>query len=160
MPNISVILANQGTGKYFTTINLKSGYHQINLAENDRKKTAFSINNGKYEFCRLPFRLKNAPGIFQRAIDDILRDEIGKTCHVYVDDIIIFSPTPEKHLEDVENILDKLYTANMRISGEKSEFFKTSVEYLGFVVTERGIMTHPNKIMDIINYEMPRTLRS
>lgn len=123
IPNISIILANLGTGKFFTTLDLKSGYHQINLAEKDRKKTAFSINNGKYEFCRLPFGLKNAPGIFQRAIDDILRDEIGKTCHVYVDDIIIFSQSAEKHLEDIERILKKLYIANMRISKEKSKFF-------------------------------------
>lgn len=160
IPNISVILANLGTGKFFTTLDLKSGYHQINLAEKDRKKTAFSINNGKYEFCRLPFGLKNAPGIFQRAVDDILRDEVGKICHVYVDDIIIFSQSAEKHLEDIERILNKLYVANMRISKEKSNFFAKSVEYLGFIVSENGISTHPDKIKDILNFQIPTSLRS
>ena len=80
-----------GKAQFFTTLDLKSGFHQIELAERDREKTAFSVNNGKYEFCRLPFGLKNAPSIFQRAIDDVLREQIGKTCYVYVDDEIIFS---------------------------------------------------------------------
>ncbi|KAH8294552.1 hypothetical protein KR054_009037 [Drosophila jambulina] len=73
MPSIPMILANLGKAKFFTTLDLKSGYHQIYLAEKDGEKTSFSVNGGKYEFCRLPFGLKNAGSIFQRAIDDVLR---------------------------------------------------------------------------------------
>jgi len=73
MPNISMILGNLDKARYFTTLDLKSGYHQITLAERDREKTSFSVNGGKYEFHRLPFGLKNAASIFQRTIDDILR---------------------------------------------------------------------------------------
>ena len=159
IPNPSVILSNLGKAKIFTTLDLTSGFHQINLVERDREKTAFSVNNGKYEFCRLPFGLKNAPSIFQRAIDDVLRDEIGKTCHVYIDDIIIFSESVENHIADIERILQKLFQANMRISLDKSKFFKTSVEYLGFIVSTNGIKTCPNKIETIVNYEVPTTLR-
>lgn len=148
-----------GKSSYFTTLDLKSGFHQISLAEPDGEKTAFSVNNGKFEFCRLPFGLKNAPGIFQRAIDDILREVIGKTCHVYIDDIIIFSSSAEKHITDIDRILKKLYKANMRVSSEKSKFFKNSVEFLGFVVSENGIKTCPEKINDILNYRVPETLR-
>jgi len=90
MPSIPMILANLGKPTFFTTLVLKSGYPQIYLAEWDREKTSFSINGGKYEFCRLPFGLKNAGSIFQRAIDDVLREQIGKCCYVYVDDVIIF----------------------------------------------------------------------
>ena len=145
IPDPSVILSNLGKSKFFTTLDLKSGFHQISLAERDREKTAFSVNNGKFEFCRLPFGLKNAPSIFQRAIDDVLREEIGKTCHVYIDDIIIFSASEQKHIDDIDRILQKLYKANMRVSLEKSKFFKTSVEYLGFVVSTDGIRTCPKK---------------
>lgn len=71
MPNINIILSNLGNAKYFSKSDLESGFHQILLKENDREKTAFSVNGAKYEFNRLPFGLKNAPSIFQRAIDDI-----------------------------------------------------------------------------------------
>lgn len=73
IPDISVILSNLGKAKKFTKLDLKSGFLQVLLHEGDREKTAFAVNNGKYEYCRLPFGLKNAPSIFQRAIDDILR---------------------------------------------------------------------------------------
>lgn len=113
IPNISVILSNLGEAKYFTTLDLKSGFHQIELLEGDREKTAFSINNGKYEFCRLPFGLKNAPSIFQRAIDDVLRDQIGKSCQVYIDDVIIYSKTEKEHINHIDWVLHKLLEANM-----------------------------------------------
>lgn len=160
IPDISVILSNLGMATYFSTIDLKSGFHQILLKEEDREKTAFSVNNGKYEFCRLQFGLKNAPSIFQRALDDILREFIGKICHVYIDDVIIFSKTPQEHIKHIGIILDALYRANMRVSAQKSKFFKKEVEYLGFVVSAEGIKTCPSKIKDILNFVQPTTLRS
>lgn len=158
IPNIVAILSNLGKAKYFTTLDLKSGFHQILLAEKDREKTAFSVGNGKYEFCRLPFGLKNAPGIFQRAIDDVLREQIGKSCYVYVDDVIIFSENMEDHVKHIAEVLDRLYNANMRVSREKSIFFKEKVEYLGFVVSRGGITTNPSKVEAITKFEQPTTL--
>lgn len=160
IPESTVILSNLGQAKYYSTIDLRSGFHQILLEEKDREKTAFSINNGKYEFCRLPFGLKNGPSIFQRAIDDVLRSEIGKSCHVYIDDVIIFSATAEKHLQDIENIFKKLLSANMRISSEKCKFFKVETEFLGFLISSDGIKTCPNKVNDIIQFEQPKSLRA
>ncbi|GBP98456.1 Retrovirus-related Pol polyprotein from transposon gypsy [Eumeta japonica] len=158
IPDVTVILSNLGKARFFTTLDLKSGFHQISLAEQDREKTAFSVGNGKYEFCRLPFGLKNAPSIFQRAIDDVLREQIGKTCYVYVDDVIIFSENESDHVDHIAWVLDKLHKANMRVSREKSHFFKESVEYLGFVVTRNGIKTSPDKVRAIRDYEQPTTL--
>lgn len=91
IPEISDVLAKLGNSKYFSVLDLKSGFHQIPVKNTDIEKTAFSINNCKYEFTRLPFGLMNAPSIFQRALDDILRDFIGRTCYVYIDDIVIYS---------------------------------------------------------------------
>lgn len=145
IPNVGVILSNLGKAQLFTTLDLKSGFHQIELAERDREKTAFSVCNGKYEFCRLPFGLKNAPGIFQRAIDDVLREHIGRYCFVYIDDVIIFSQDKEDHLKHVEAVLKSLLEANMRVSVEKSKFFKTELEYLGFQISKGGIKTCPQK---------------
>jgi len=160
IPNVVSILSNLGKARFFTTLDLKSGFHQILLAEKDREKTAFSVGNGKYEFCRLPFGLKNAPSIFQRAIDDVLRDRIGKSCYVYVDDVIIFSNGIEDHVNDVAWVLDRLSGANMRVSKEKSFFFKESVEYLGFMVSSGGITTSPSKVEAIQKYNQPTNLFS
>lgn len=158
IPEVTVILSNLGKARFFTTLDLKSGFHQISLSERDREKTAFSVGNGKYEFCRLPFGLKNAPSIFQRAIDDVLREQIGKTCYVYVDDVIIFSENEEDHIKHISWVLERLFEANMRVSREKSHFFKESVEYLGFIVSRGGIKTSPEKVEAIRNYEQPTTL--
>jgi len=83
-------------------VDLKSGYHQITLAERDREKTSFSVNGGKYETRRLPFGLKNAAIIFQRRIDDILREQMGRFCYVYVDDVIVFSEDENSHIRHVD----------------------------------------------------------
>lgn len=158
IPDITNILSNLGKGKYFTTLDLRSGFHQILLAEKDREKTSFSVNNGKYEFCRLPFGLKNAPSIFQRAIDDVLRENIGKFLHVYVDDIIIYSKDMEDHIEHINWVLQRLLDSNMRVSLEKSHFFKTKVEYLGFLVSSNGVRTCPDKVEAIANFPEPENL--
>jgi len=102
----SVILSNLGKAKYFSTIDLESGFHQILMNEPDIQKTSFSLNNGKYEFLRMPFK---------RAMDDILREQVGKTCHVYMDGIIIFSKTIEQHYKDLVVIIKTLLNANMKI---------------------------------------------
>lgn len=158
IPDITAILTSLGNGKIFSTLDLKSGFHQIQLAENDREKTAFSVNNGKYEFCRLPFGLKNAPSIFQRAIDDVLREKIGKFIHVYIDDIIIFSSSLEEHIHHIDWVLTRLDEANMRVNLEKTFFFRDKVEYLGFVVSSEGIRTCPEKISAMANFPEPRSL--
>ena len=158
IPNISVILSNLGEAKFFTTLDLKAGFHQIILADKDREKTAFSVNNGKYEFCRLPFGLKNAPSIFQRAIDDVLREQIGKSCHVYIDDVIIYSKNEDDHITHIDWVLTRLLEANMRVSVNKSKFFKTNVQYLGFRVSINGIQTSPEKIETMKKYPQPNNL--
>lgn len=160
IPDTSIILANLGKAAYYSTLDLKSGFHQILLHEKDRQKTAFNVNNGKYEFCRLPFGLRNAPSIFQRTIDDILREYIGNICYVYMDDIIIYSPDRNSHIDHLEKIISKLENAGMRISTEKSKFFKTEVEFLGFTVSQHGIKTCQNKVKDILNYKTPESLRA
>ncbi|KAH8265713.1 hypothetical protein KR038_010730 [Drosophila bunnanda] len=158
MPNISMILGNLGKAKYFTTLDLKSGYHQITLAERDREKTSFSVNGGKYEFRRLPFGLKNAASIFQRTIDDIRREQIGKFCYVYVDDVIVFSEDENAHIRHVDWVLKSLHDANMRVSAQKSRFFKKNVSFLGFIVTNKGATTDPEKTKAIQEFPEPKNV--
>jgi len=94
----------------------------------------------------MPFGLTNAPRIFQRAMDDILREQVGKTCHVYMDDIIIFSKTIEQQYKDFV-IINTLLNANMKISIEKSKFFKLETTFLGYVVSHNIVKTDPEKYL-------------
>lgn len=91
LPNITEILDKLGRSMYFTTLDLASGFHQIEIDPRDVKKTAFTVDNGHYEFIRMPFGLRNAPSTFQRVMDNILSDLQGRICLVYMDDIIVFS---------------------------------------------------------------------
>jgi len=125
------------------------------MNEPDIQKTSFSINNGKYEFLRIPFGLTNAPRIFQRAMYDILREQVGKTCHVYTDGIIILSKTIEQHYKDFIVIIKILMNANMKISIEKSKFFKLETNFLGYVVSHNVIETDFEKNFTIIKYPIP-----
>ena len=159
IPEINDVLSHLGGNKYFTVIDLKSGFHQIPLRTEDIEKTAFSVNNGKYEFLRLPFGLKNAPSIFQRALDDILRDHIGRRCYVYIDDIIIFSKDEDSHFEDLDAIFETLNGANMKVQLDKCEFFKEEVEFLGFIVSHNGIKANPKKVQAIVEFPYPNNVK-
>lgn len=129
------------------------------MKEEDIEKTAFSINNAKYEFVRLPFGLKNAPSIFQRTLDDILREYIGKFCYMYMDDVIIFDKTKQEHAEHIKIILNKLKNSNMTISDTKSVFFAREVEYLGHIVGNGQIRISQKKIEVIRDYIAPGNIR-
>lgn len=159
IPEIGEIIAQLGDNKYFSVLDLKSGFHQIPLKPKDIEKTAFSIDGGKYEFTRLPFGLKNSPSIFQRALDDILRDHIGKICYVYIDDIIVFSRSESEHASHLSTIFETLSKANMKVQIDKCEFFKEEVDFLGFTISKNGVTTNPIKVKTIENFPAPKTLR-
>lgn len=151
IPDVNMTIQNLGKAKIFSTIDLESGFHQILIKEPDREKTAFSVNGAKYEFIRMPFGLKNAPSIFQRCVDDILREYIGKFAYVYIDDVLIYSSTVEEHMEHIRIIINALHNANMKISDEKSNFFQDSVKYLGHIIKHNRITVDPKKVETIKN---------
>lgn len=157
IPEINDILDKLGRTNYFSTIDLVSGFHQIQLDEEDIEKTAFSVNSGKYEFTRMPFGLKNAPATFQRVMDCVLRELLGVCCLVYMDDIIVFSPSLEKHKSDLNKVLNKLKEANLKIQLDKCEFFRKEVQFLGHTVSEDGIRPNQDKIETIKNWPLPAT---
>lgn len=159
IPDINMILSNLGKSNYFSTIDLEAGYHQIKMKEEDKQKTAFAVNGAKYEFNRMPFGLKNAPSIFQRALDDILRPYIGKFAHVYIDDVLVFSKTKEEHIKHIDIIMGTLKRANMGISNEKSKFFMRETEYLGHVIKGGKIIVDPKKVETMSKYPLPETLK-
>lgn len=130
IPQIEEILDSLGKSVYFTTLDLKSGFHQIEMDPKHTQKTAFSTAQGHFEFLRMPFGLKNAPATFQRAMNYILGDYIGHICYVYLDDIIIIGYNLKNHLENIEKILKRLSDFNLKIQLDKCEFLRKETEFL------------------------------
>lgn len=157
LPNITDILDKLGKSQYFTTLDLANGFHQLEMDPNDVQKTAFSTENGHYEFKRMPFGLKNAPSTFQRVMDNILRGIQNETCLVYLDDIVIFSTSLQEHLERLRSVFDRLRKANFKVQLDKSEFLRKEVSYLGHIITPNGVKPNPDKIDAIKKFPVPKT---
>lgn len=157
LPNINDILDKLGRSQYFTTLDLASGFHQIEIEPKDIAKTAFTVENGHYEFVRMPFGLKNAPSTFQRVMDSVLRGIQNECCIVYLDDIIIFSTSLQEHIQKLTTVFERLRQFNFKIQLDKSEFLQKEVNYLGHVITPNGIKPNPDKIKAILDFPIPRT---
>ena len=137
--------------KYFSTLDLKSGYWQIELKEEDKAKTAFQIGSlGFYGGNRMPFGLCNAPASFQRLMERCMGELNLRDCLIYLDDIIIFSSTFEEHVGRLQAVFERLQEHNLKLKPSKCKLFRSKITYLGHVVSEEGIHTDPKKI-DAIN---------
>jgi len=159
IPDANSILASLGKAKYFTTLDLTSGFHKIYMLESDTPKTSFFTLNGKYVFLRLPFGLKNAPAVFQRMIDDVLREHIGKIFYVYIDDIIVVSEDYDSHWQNLRAVFNNLEKAKMQVNLEKTNFLSTHVEFLGHVVTADGIKADDKKVEGVTKMKPPTIVK-
>ena len=144
MPLVSDTLDALSGTKYFSTLDLKSGYWQIEMHPESREKTAFVTHNGLYEFNVMPFGLTNSGTSFQRLMGHILRGLEYRFALIYIDDIIIFSKSIDKHLTHLEEVFRRLHDGNVKLNPEKCSFVKQRIEYLGHVVTPEGIFPDPS----------------
>ncbi|GBG80460.1 hypothetical protein CBR_g30923 [Chara braunii] len=158
LPRIDDLLDRVHGCKYFSKIDLKSGYHQIEVHPDDQYKTAFRTRYGHYEFIVMPFGLTNAPTTFQRCMNDLFRPWLDRFVVVYLDDILVFSRTLEEHQGHLRQVLEKLREANFKINTKKCEWEKTQVLYLGHVLDGDDIKPEDNKIAAIRDWPTPRTL--
>ena len=143
----------------FTSLDLRSGYWQVQMKESSIPYTAFTVGPlGFYECVRMPFGLTNAPATFQRLMESCLGDLHLKFCIIYLDDIIIFSKTPKEQIERLRKVFEKLAEAGLRLKPSKCEFFRTELRYLGHVVSAKGIATDDKKIKAIVKWPRPETV--
>jgi hypothetical protein len=156
LPRIDELLDMFGRSKYFSTLDLASGYWQVAMETRDQAKTAFITSQGLYEFKVMPFGLTNAPATFQRLMNKVFKEEIGQFVAVYLDDIIIFSATFEEHLQHLRYIFEKLKEAGLRLGKDKCEFCKLELAFLGHIVSGQGISPDPSKIEKIKNFPIPK----
>ena len=156
LPRISETLEQLNGSNYFSTLDAKSGFHQIPVAPEDRPKLAFTTQNGRFTFKRLCFGLRNSSYIFQEAINIILKDVLGKTSLCYIDDIITFSKTFEQHLENLAQTFQLLIKGGLRLSLNKCTFAKKKLLFLGYQVSGEGIQPNPQKVEAIAKIPPPK----
>ena len=159
LPNIEDLLSNLGKAKFYSSVDLKSGYWQVRMREEDKAKTAFAVPWGLYEFNVLPFGLKGGPGMFMRLMQQVLGDTQGRYCQCYIDDVVIYSATFEEHLEHLEDILGRIRKAGLKLKRSKCEFIVQKINFLGHVVTTQGITPQSEKTKVIDNLEPPKTVK-
>jgi transposase InsO family protein len=156
LPRIDDTLDSLAGAEYFTTLDLASGYWQVGLSEDAKAKTAFSTNQGLYQFKVLPFGLCNAPSTFERLMERVLHGLQWQILLVYLDDIIIFSKTSQQHLERLDSVFQRLKEAGLKLKPKKCHLFQREVGYLGHIVSAEGISTDPEKIEAIQNWPIPQ----
>ncbi|GBG81923.1 hypothetical protein CBR_g34105 [Chara braunii] len=158
LPRINDLLDCVQGCKYFTKIDLKSRYHQIEVHHDDQNKIAFRTGYGHYEFIVMPFGLTNTPATFQHSMNDVFRSWLDRFVVVYLDDILVFSRTLQEHEGHLRQVLEKLREANFKINAKKCEWAKTQVLYLAHVLDGDDIKPEDNKIAAIRDWPTPRTL--
>lgn len=155
LPRIEESLDALSGAKWFSTLDLASGYNQVPVAEGDKAKTAFCTPFGLFEFNRMPFGLCNAPGTFQRLMERMFGDCRYQSVLLYLDDVIIFSATVKQHLERLGEVFSRLQTQGLKVKLSKCSFFQHQVNYLGHVVSAEGVSTDPMKIAVVKEWKRP-----
>ncbi|KXZ40924.1 hypothetical protein GPECTOR_1291g539 [Gonium pectorale] len=158
LPRIDDLLDRLHGATVFSKIDLQSGYHQIRVAEEDIPKTAINTRYGHYEFTVLPFGLTNAPATFQRLMNDIFRPFLDQFVLVYLDDILIYSRSPEEHAQHLRQVLQLLQQHQLYAKASKCAFGVTQIDFLGHIVSDKGISADPRKIEAISKWPQPRTI--
>ena len=159
LPRIDETLDCLGGDTIFSSLDLKSGYWQVEMEEESKPLTAFTVGPlGFYKCKRMPFGLTNAPATFQHLMENCLGELDLSWCIIYLDDIIVFSDDPKEHLTRLRGVFTKLAKAGLKLKPSKCEFFKTKITYLGHIVSSKGIETDPKKIEAVKNWTIPKTV--
>ena len=162
LPRIDDLLDQLGESRYFSTLDLASGYWQIRVDPGSREKTAFVTPQGLFEFRVMPFGLMNAPAVFQRLMQRVLHGlnpESGVDfVSVYIDDILVFSRTLEEHLEHLCLVIQRIQSAGLKLKPSKCCFIRKEVEFLGHVLTPDGVKTNPKLVAAVADFPQPQNV--
>ena len=159
LPVVQELLNELSGATHFSCLDLQQGYHQIRIAPGDCHKTAFSTPFGHFEWNVLAFGLCNAPAVFQQLLNSVYADELGRFVVVYLDDILVYSKSEAEHVEHLRIVLQRLREHRLFAKLSKCQFCRSSVEFLGHVVSANGIGMDQHKVQAVQDWPQPRTVK-
>nr|CAB3453399.1 unnamed protein product [Digitaria exilis] len=159
IPVVDELLDELHGARFFTKLDLRSGYHQVRMRPEDVAKTAFRTHDGLYEFLVMPFGLCNAPATFQALMNDLLRPFLRRFVLVFFDDILIYSTSWTDHLRHVRVVLSVLQEHQLFVKRSKRAFGVTSISYLGHTISDTGVAMDPGKVQAVLDWPTPRSAR-
>ena len=158
LPRTDEMFDRLGGAKYFSKLDLKTGFNQIRMSPDDVEKTAFNTKYGQYEYLVMPMGLCNAPATFQSLMNRIYYDCIDEFLVVYMDDLLIYSKSLEEHLKHLETILQRLKEHKLYVSPKKCEFAKQELKFLGLIINNRGIQVDKSKVDVVETWPQPTNI--
>ncbi|KAM0975566.1 hypothetical protein ACFX13_018871 [Malus domestica] len=158
LPRIDELFDQLVGAQYFSKIDLRSGYHQLRVREEDIPKTAFRTRYGLYEFVVMPFGLTNAPAAFMDLMNRLFRPYLDKFVIVFIDDILVYSKTREEHKTHLQIVLQTLLDNQLYAKKSKCAFWLSEVRFLGHVISGEGVSVDPSKIEAVLNWERPKNV--
>ncbi len=156
IPGMEELICKVGEAGVLSKLDLTKGFHQVEVLEEDRPKTAFICPWGKWQYRKMPFGLCIAPAVIQKLMDIVLKDCMSFSC-VYIDDILIWSPTWQQHLEDLRHVFGSLRKAGLTCRTEKCEFGKTKLQFLGHYIGNGTLSVPEDRVTAMAEYQRPRT---